>query len=79
MQSILEPGTPLVIYRLFQVSTLALLVLLFGLHIAGYVSNHVYILLFLTGGLFASVTWVVNEVGLERNGDQESTEKAKAE
>ena len=66
MQSLLEPGTSLVIYRLFQASTVALLVLLFGLHFTGATANyHVYILLFLTFGLFASVTWVVSEIGLE--------------
>ena len=72
MLNLLEPGsTPLVVYRIFQLSTVLLFLLLVFLYLTGLVANvHLIVLSVLGLGLVGSVTFVVGELGLEATPEQ---------
>ena len=73
MLNLLEPGsTPLIIYRIFQLSTVLLFFLLIFLYVTGLVDNiHLIVLFILALGLIGSVTFVVGELGLEPTPEQQ--------
>ena len=61
----------MVVYRIFQLSTVLLFLLLVFLYLTGLVANvHLIVLSVLGLGLVGSVTFVVGELGLEATPEQ---------